>query len=386
VSINYGNCVAKTHTSTRMMINYWAIPNMGKMHLMQLIEINKKSYVKNKFPYFFYKQSHDPNDYTVRIEKSYLVRKGKNEVETPVKTKTTFGQVSKGVMCPDVHEYLQVVNSLSKSPDEDEMLGLRIKLTSNTLEKGGDLMKKYFGGVEERRPPDSLMKDKDPVEVFFTDKYFCDLLKHFPVSPSRNYLSTFLDPFMENNTKLVAPFLDELLDADIIIEPFHVMGRKMIGSMNMHMTDISELEEYVLKKYRRGKNIIPYKEDIVDCLASKLKRFSNKHILQRLGTENASDIAKVDKSKIWNYFDNIVRNLRRIEWYFQERGLEPIYFNMDRDDYKEFFGFDNNSLPRTATHPGDYPERELYEQLAKDYVIMRKMKDMRKRGRIYDWV
>ena len=368
------------------MINYWAIPNMGKMHLMQLIEINKKSYVKNKFPYFFYKQWHHPDDYSKRIEKSYVIRKGKIEVETPVKTKTTFGQVAKDIICPDIHEYLEVVNSLSNSPDEDEMLGLRIKLNSNTLEKGGDLMKKYFGGVEERRPPDILMKDKDPVEVFFTDKYFCDLLKYFPVSPSRNYLNTFLEPFMENNTDRITPLIDELCDVDIIIEPFHVMGRKMIGSMNKDMSDISALEKYVLKVYKTRKNIIPYKEDIVDCLASKLKRFSNKHVLKRLNTENILTISKLDKGIIWNYFDSIVRNQRRIEWYFQKRGLEPIYFNMDRDDYKETFGFDNNNLPRDATHPGNYPEREQYEQLAKEYVTMRKVKDMRKRGRIHDWI
>ena len=369
-----------------MTINYWAIPNMGKMHMMQLIEINKKSYLKNKFPFYFYKQWHDPDEYSVRIEKSFVVRKGKSEVETPVKTKTTFGQKSKNIICPELHEYLEVVSSLSAKADEDEMLGLRIKLNSNTLEKGGDLMKKYFGGVEERRPPDILMKDKDPVEVFFTDKYFCDLLKYFPVSPSRNYLSTFLEPFMEYDTKYIVPFLDELCDVDFIIEPFHVMGRKMIGSMNKDMSDINDLEKYILNVYKSRKNIIPYKEDIIDCLASKLKRFSNKHVLQRLSTEDISTIAKIDKGIIWNYFDGIVRNLRRIEWYFQQRGLEAIYFNLDRDDYKETFGFDNNSLPRTATHPGEYREREQYEQLAKEYVTMRKMKDMRKRGRIYDWI
>ena len=59
---------------------------------------------------------------------------------------------------------------------------------------------------------------------------------------------------------------------------------------------------------------------------------------------------------------------------------------MDRDDYKEFFGFDNNNLPRTATHPGNYHEREQYEQLAKEYVTIRRVKDMRKRGRVYDWI
>ena len=360
---------------------------MGKMHMMQLIEMNKKSYIKNKFPFYFYRQWHDPDDYRVRIEKSYVVRKGKNQIETPVKTKTTFGQKAKVLKCPEIHEYLQVVSSLSEYVhNENEMEGLRIKLHSNTLEKGGDLMKKYFGGVEERRPPDILMKDKDPVEVFFTDKYICDLLKHFPVSPSRNYLSKFLEPYMENNNEYIAPFLDELLDVDLNIEPFHVMGRKMIGSMNKDMSDIDELEKYVINLYKKRKNVIPYKEDLIDCFASKLNRFSNKHLLKGLNKHNIMSISKNGKQIIWDYFDNIVRNLRRIEWYFKQRGLEAVYFNLDRDDYKEFFGFDNNPLPRTATHPGDYPEREKYEQLAKEYITMRKIKDMRRRGRIYDWL
>ena len=360
---------------------------MGKMHMMQLIEINQKSYVKNKYPFFFYKQWHDPDDIRVRIEKNYLVRKGKSEVETQIKTKPTFGQKAKPMHCPDgMHEYLHVVSSLSKNADEDEMLGLRVKLNSNTLELGGDLMKKYFGGVEERRPPDTLMKDKDPVEVFFTDKYHCELLKHFPVSPCRSYLDTFLEQYMTSNTKYIIPFLDELCDVDFIIEPFHIMGRKMIGSMTRDISDADDLEKHVLELYRSRKNIIPYKEDIIDCLASKLKRFSNKHVLQRHGTENILALSKINKEIIWNYFDGIVRNLRRIESYFQKNGLEPVYFNMDRDDYKETFGFENNNLPRTATHPGEYPERVHYEQFAKEYVTMRKMKDMRRRGRIRDWV
>ena len=51
------------------MINYWAIPNMGKMHMMQLIEINEKTYTKIKHPYYFYKQWHDPNNYKKRTKR-----------------------------------------------------------------------------------------------------------------------------------------------------------------------------------------------------------------------------------------------------------------------------------------------------------------------------
>ena len=59
---------------------------------------------------------------------------------------------------------------------------------------------------------------------------------------------------------------------------------------------------------------------------------------------------------------------------------------MDRDDYQDVFGFSKNNLKRTYTHPGQYDEREQLENIAKEYVAMRKMKDMRRRGRIYDWL
>ena len=60
--------------------------------MMQLIEINKKTYTIGRHSrYYFYKQWHDPNDYKKRIEKTFVVRKGQLNVDTPIKTKTTFG-------------------------------------------------------------------------------------------------------------------------------------------------------------------------------------------------------------------------------------------------------------------------------------------------------
>ena len=72
--------------------------------------------------------------------------------------------------------------------------------------------------------------------------------------------------------------------------------------------------------------------------------------------------------------------------YFIAKGIEPVYFNMDRDDYKKTFGFDKNQLPRTQTHPGSFPEREQYVRVVKDYISKRKMRDMRRTGRKYDWL
>jgi len=114
---------------------------------------------------------------------------------------------------------------------------------------------------------------------------------------------------------------------------------------------------------------------LIDCFTSKLKRYQKGDVIAKY---------KRDKRLIWKYLDSVVKNLRRIEWYFQQKGIEPVYFNLDRDDYKETFGFEKNELPRTQTHPGDYPEREEYEALAKEYVMIRDMKDMRRRNRLRD--
>ena len=351
------------------MINYWAIPNMGKMHMMQLIEINKKTYTKTGGRYYFYKQWHDPDNYKKRIEQSFVVRRGQSKIEKPIKTKLTFGEKSDATAPADIHPYLKdvVKNSIDST-----------KLFSNTSEVGGDLMKHYFGGVHERKPPDDFMKDKDPVEVFFTDKWFGELQKHFPVSPSGNYLGTFLEPYLLTHTEYIRSIVDEVCDVDILFNPFSLMGKYMLGYPQWEKEIAkTELEDYVLKLYASSKNVVPYKEDLVDCFASKLKRYKKRNVVEEY---------KKDKRLIFRHLDGVVKNLRRIEKYLQHREIEITYFNMDRDDYGEVFGFKKNELPRNNTHPGDYPERDEYEKIAKEYVMMRNMRDMRRRNRLRDWI
>ena len=341
---------------------------MGKMHLMQLIEINKKTYTKTGGRYYFYKQWHDPENYKKRIEKTYLVRRHQSKVETPIKTKTTFGELSDFVI-KDRHEYLDIVHNSSVNTT---------KMHSNTSEVGGNLMVHYFGGVHERKPPDDFMSGKDPVEVFFTDKWFKDLQKHFPVSPSGNYLGTFLEPYLLTHTEYIRDLVDDLSDVDVLFNPFSLMGKYMLGYPKWEKDDKEDdLELYVLELYKSRKNIVPYKEDLIDCFASKLKRYKKRNIIETY---------KKDKRVIFKHLDGVVKNLRRIEKYMTHRGIEPVYFNLDRDDYKEVFGFEKNNLPRDTTHPGDYPEREQFEQIAKEYVTMRDMRDMRRRNRLRDWI
>ena len=311
--------------------NYWALPNMGKMHLMKLCDINNKSYTKTAGGYYFYKRNK-------KVQETFFVRKGESKVETRVKTKTEVSET---------HQYLQDAHNSS-------------------FEERENLITEYFGNLDERHPPDILMKDKDPVDVFFTNKWFVELQKHFPVAPSGNYLETFLEPYILSDTRCIRPIVDELCDVDIVFNPLTVMGKGVFDAPNISEED--ELERYVLDIYKSRKNILPYKENLIDCFASKLKR---------------AKIIKEDKNVIWRHLDGFVRNFRKLEKYLQHKGIEITYFNMDTDDYKETFDF-KYDIPRDTTHPGNYPERDEYEKLAKEYVIIRDMKDMRRRNRLRD--
>ena len=315
--------------------NYWALPNMGKRHLMKLSHSNNKSFIKTAGKYYFYK------DYE-GVRKTFFVRKGESKVETREKViRTKNIEVSKN------HKFLS-------------------KCTHTSFEEREDLITQYFGNKNERYPPDILMKDKDPVEVFFTNKWFVELQKHFPIYPSANYLDTFLEPFILSDSKCIRSIVDELCDVDIIFNPLTVMGKGIFDAPSDSKED--ELETYVLDLYKSRKNILPYKENLIDCFASKLKR--------------ANSNGK-DKKEVWNHLDGFVRNFRKLEKYLQHKGIEITYFNMDRDDYKETFDFERD-MPRDKTHPGNYPERDEYEKLAKEYVIIRDMKDMRRRNRLRD--
>ena len=349
------------------MINYWAVPNMGKMHMMISIEMNKKTYVKHGGKHYFYKQWHDPDNYNKRIEMSYVCRKGQSKIEKPIKTKTTAGEKS-DAYTNERHEYLDLA---AKMPIDST------KLHSNTSEVGGELMMKFFGSYKDRKPPEEFMKDKDPVEVFFTDKHWRGLQKVFPVSPSGSYFGTFLEPYVKNdNQNLIMTIVDELLDCDILMSPFMLMGKYMLGHPDAKDFEKTELEAHCLKTYKSIKNVVPYKENLVDCFASKLKRIKKYNVLEEY---------KKDKRRVWSHLDGIVRNVRRIEKYLQDNKIDPVYFNLDRDDYKETFGFEKN-ISRINTHPGYYPEREEFEKIAKEYVTMRDMRDMRRRNRLRDWI
>ena len=328
-----------------MGYNYWAMPNMGKMHLLQLIEINRKTYTNGSHSrYYFYKQWHHPTEYNKRIEKVYLVRKHHSNVETSIRTRTTYGERPDFVY--DVDEDLEIY-----------------------LHKNGDLMadylrRKFF--LSSMSLAD-FIKDKDPVEVLFTDKWFkvlsneevrnessriIELLKEIQKNlPVQSYLCTFLEPYLFTHPEYIRDHVDELCDADFLFNPFAMLGH-------------SKLEEYV--------NVIPYKENLIDCFTSKLNMPSKYDVLVEY---------KKDKRNVWSYLDGVVRGIRRIKKHLHHHGIEPIYFNLDRDDYKEFFGFEKDGIPRTNTHSslrkGDYPERKQFEQIAKEYIVMRNMKDMR---------
>jgi len=371
------------------MINYWALPNMGKEHLMFLLEINRKSYTKSLTRYYFWKHWHDPDNYKKRIEKTYLVRKGQSKVETPIRTRTTYGERPdlSGIPSTCYVHYFGGVNDRKPSYDfkdkdlievlfTDKWIKLQSKEEPSDRGNGGlftPSLKVRYNGDDIRFESNRI------VEIFHKIELLKKLQKDFPVSVSGNNFDTFLEPYFRTHPEYIRDIVDDLSDVDVVFNPFALMGKKESGRYWSDTSSLekTELEAYVIKTYKSRKNVIPYKENLVHCFQSKLKMMRKYDVLEEY---------KKDKGKVWFRLDEIVRSFRRIEKYLQHNGIEPVYFNLDRDDYKETFGIEKDELPLTQTDFGDYSERKQFEQIAKEYITERDMRDMRRRNRLRDEV
>ena len=99
---------------------------------------------------------------------------------------------------------------------------------------------------------------------------------------------------------------------------------------------------------RNCNNIVPYKENILDSAISKLDKFSD------IKTPFKHDIVKayeVNKNFVWIYLDNLIYN--HPQWFerlLQQYDIPYTYFNLDKDNYYEVFGWEI-AIDSDITHP-----------------------------------
>lgn len=184
--------------------------------------------------------------------------------------------------------------------------------------------------------------------------------------------------------------LDDMIDVEMLVRPLHLIG--MVKYERVHPTT-----NKIVSILKKTTNIVPYKEDIIDSLISKLNMFEppkhSRRYTKRTGKpvlfKTIIDAYNRDKDIVWSHLDEFLKQQRDIEEILQEYKIPYDYLNLDTDDYSRFKL--KTILPRKYSHPNfdlDNVEinhrHDILKDLAEEYVTVRKLTDMRLSGRITD--
>ena len=198
------------------------------------------------------------------------------------------------------------------------------------------------------------------------------------------------EPFLINSPDTWDFAIEEMFDGEIIIRPHHLLGFSNYKRLYKPTGKIISL-------LRHCRNIVPYKENIIDSMISKLNMFDppkqSRMYAQMTGRpthfKTIVDAYKKDEEIVWGHLDEFIRQQRNIEQALIDYDIPYEHMNLDTDDYSRF-GCDI-ILDRKFSHPNfDLSNDDvrhnyhILESMAEEYVTVRKLTDLRLSGRIYD--
>ena len=198
------------------------------------------------------------------------------------------------------------------------------------------------------------------------------------------------EPYLQNAPNTWEFALDEMFDGELLVRPHHLLG--IVNYQRKYITTPK-----IIKLLKQTDNVIPYKENIIDSMVSKLNMFDplkqSRKYTQRTGRpilfKSIIDAYNRDKDTVWSHLDEFTRQQRDIEQALQDYNIPYDYFNLDQDDYSRY-GCDL-VLDRKFTHPNfDLSNAEtkhrhdLLTDIAFEYVTVRGLTDTRLSNRIID--
>ena len=144
--------------------------------------------------------------------------------------------------------------------------------------------------------------------------------------------------------------------------------------------------ESFIKFFRKCRNIITYKEDILDITIARVNIFESKATNKSHGVnvKNVEDAYYTDKNLVWSHLDDFVRNNRNVEQKLKDHNIPYEYINLDTHDYKTLC---DNKLPRrhgVIRYNKDSERYKFAERISKEYIHTRGLTDTRLSGRLTD--
>jgi len=137
-------------------------------------------------------------------------------------------------------------------------------------------------------------------------------------------------------------------------------------------------------KRKNAVNIIPYKVDLVDNFTSKLDGFFQ-FIPDLEYMSDLFEVYETNKKRVWNWLDYFSKQQLDLVTRLKRNNIKYEYFNLDEDNYSDFFPWVKNNLPRNNTHRSqswiyaDDSEKWKWKKcqdIAKEYIIARNIKPL----------
>ena len=231
----------------------------------------------------------------------------------------------------------------------------------------------------------------------FVDHRTTDFYKNKNITDSsdRRGLDTEIDvsiyePFLNHAPNTWEFALDDMFDGELLVRPNHLLG--IVNCQRAYITTPK-----IISLLKNTTNIVPYKENIIDSMVSKLNMFDppkqSKVYTRKTGRpvvfKTIIDAYNRDKELVWCHLDDFTRQQRDIEQALQDYNIPYDYINLDVDDYSRFgckIVLDSKySHPNFDTNnPVVEHKRKMLEDMASEYVTVRGLTDTRLSNRIID--
>ena len=164
-------------------------------------------------------------------------------------------------------------------------------------------------------------------------------------------------------------------NCDLLIAPFPLIGLECSGMRISLPATYHSISDISLQYVRNSRNIIPYKENTLDSIISKLILFNTKvyniKSMRITGKptsfKDVFDAYNKHKEMVWMHVDHILNEQKAIEDRLIQLDIPYERFNLDNDDYS-IFNCDEVSFDRDVQKV----EWDLkLKDIAEEYITLR---------------
>ena len=143
-----------------------------------------------------------------------------------------------------------------------------------------------------------------------------------------------------------------------------------------------------IEYFKKCRNIIAYKSDIVDICIARINLFESKETNKYMNTnvKNVEDAYYTDKELVFSHLDFFVTNNRNVEQQLIDLDIPYEHLDLDKHDYKILC---DNPLSRKHGEQLEFTSKDterhkFARRIVEEYIESRGLTDLRVSGRVND--